>query len=529
MANQYDADVIVIGSGTVGSNAAYELAKQGKSVIILEAGVRIPRWKLIESFRNSPRRQDYNGPYPDQPWAHTSSSHEYVENVGGFPMVANFLKLVGGSTWHWGGATWRFIPDDFKMKSTYGVGRDWPISYDDLEPWYVKAEWEIGVAGNMNEDQSGARPGQTWPPRSKDFPMPAQKNSYMLDTFKNAIAPMGYDVVAEPSAMMSGSYRGRPGCVGNNNCAPVCPIGANYSGVFHADLAVEAGCKLITDATVDKIIKGADGKIEAVHYKSSDGSEATLSAKTFVLAAHGYESPKLLIMSDVGNKNDMVGRNLMPHLGLGVDFFSEDAVWPGRGPIQQGAIFTYRDGESRSRHSGMKHAVNNFVPNENITKRLLKKGVLGSQLDDRIRHDSARYMSLYTMFETLPDPANRVQPGDKTDALGNPNIRLTYNVDDYARGAIDPCIGDYQKFVQAMNGETLNMSRDLANHDHIMGTTIMGASAEDSVVDKDCRSWEHENLFIVGTGNLPSSSVVNPTLTAVALAIRAADTIAKEV
>ncbi|MER5172477.1 GMC family oxidoreductase [Thioclava sp. GXIMD2076] len=529
MANDYDADVIVIGSGTVGANAAYELAKQGKSVLMLEAGVRIPRWRLIEAFRNSPRRTDYNGPYPDEPWAHTSASHDYVENDGDFPMIANFLKLVGGSTWHWGGATWRFIPDDFKMQSTYGVGRDWPIEYSDLEPWYVKAEYEIGVAGNMKEDQSGVRKGETWPPRSKDFPMPAQKNSYMLDTFKSRIEPLGFDVVAEPSAMMSGNYRGRPGCVGNNNCAPVCPIGANYSGVFHADLAVEAGVKLMTNTTVTQIEKGPDGKIAAVKWKSSKGDEGRLTAKVFVLAAHGYESAKLMITSEVGNSSDMVGRNLMPHLGLGFDFFSEDPVWPGRGPIQQGAIFSYRDGPTRSQHSGMKHAVNNFVPNEAMTKRLLKKGVLGSELDARIKHDSARYMSLYSMFETLPDPANRVQPGPHKDALGQPNLRITYAVDDYARGAIDPCINDYQQFVSAMNGEVLNMSRDLANHDHIMGTVIMGDKATDSVVDKDCRSWDHENLFVVSTGNLPSSSVVNPTLTAVALAIRAADTIAKEV
>lgn len=528
MAQEYDADVIVIGSGTVGSNAAYELAKQGKSVIILEAGLRIPRWKLIENFRTSPRRKDYNGPYPNAPWAHTSADHDYVVNVGSFPMVANFLKLVGGSTWHWGGAAWRLIPNDFKIKSLYGVGRDWPIDYKDLEPWYVKAEYEIGVAGDGKQDQSGAR-HEPWPPRSRPYPMPAQENTYMVNRFAKAIAPMGYEVVAEPSAMMSGNYRGRPGCVGNNNCAPVCPIGANYSGVFHADLAVEAGARLITDATVDKIEKGANGKISAVHYKSSDGSQARLTAKAFVLAAHGYESPKLMIMSDVGNSNDMVGRNLMPHLGLSVSFFSEEAVWPGRGPIQQGAIFNMRDGEFRKRHSGMKHAINNFNANETITQRLLKQGVLGSELDTRIRHDSARYMGLYSMFETLPDPANRVQPGSGHDALGNPNIQLTYAVDDYAKGAVDPCMKDFGNFIKAMNGETISHEPTLENHDHIMGTVIMGDNPKDSVVDKDCRSWDHDNLFVVGTGNLPSSAVVNPTLTAVALAIRAGDTIAREV
>ncbi|TMV82564.1 GMC family oxidoreductase [Thioclava sp. BHET1] len=528
MAKDYDADVVVIGSGTIGSNAAYELAKQGKSVIILEAGPRVPRWKLIENFRNSPRRKDYNGPYPNAPWAHTSAELDYVVNVGSFAMIANFLKLVGGSTWHWGGATWRLIPNDFKLKTLYGVGRDWPISYEDLEPWYVKAEYEIGVAGDGEQDQSGHL-GKAWPPRSAPYPMPAQKNSYMVNTFGKAIAPGGYEIVAEPSAMMSGNYRGRPGCVGNNNCAPVCPIGANYSGVFHADLAVEAGAQLITDRTVVRIEKGEGRKISAVHWKSSTGEEGKLTAKVFLLAAHGYESPKLMIMSDVGNSNDMVGRNLMPHLGLGVDFFVPEPVYPGRGPIQQGAIFKHRDGPFRSQYSGMKHAINNFNMNETVTQMALKDGVLGSALNDRIRHDSARYMSLYSMFETLPEPSNRVQPGKGRDAMGNPNIQLTYNVPDYTKGAIDPCYDDFSYFIKAMNGKAIDHNKTLGNHDHIMGTVIMGDSAKDSVVDKDNRSWDHDNLFVVSTGNLPSSSVVNPTLTGVALGIRAADTIAKEV
>jgi hypothetical protein len=134
MATQYDADVIVIGSGAIGSNAAHLLAQRGKSVIILEAGERIPRWKIVENFRSSPRKNNLNDPYPNFPWAMSSFDKDYIENTGNFNYVPYQLRLVGGTTWHWAAATWRFLPNDMKMKSLYGVSNDWPLDYSDLEP-----------------------------------------------------------------------------------------------------------------------------------------------------------------------------------------------------------------------------------------------------------------------------------------------------------------------------------------------------------------------------------------------------------
>jgi choline dehydrogenase-like flavoprotein len=155
MATQYDADVIVIGSGAIGSNAAHLLAQRGKSVIILEAGERIPRWKIVENFRSSPRKNNLNDPYPNFPWAMSSFDKDYIENTGNFNYVPYQLRLVGGTTWHWAAATWRFLPNDMKMKSLYGVSNDWPLDYSDLEPWYDLAEYNLGVAGSDTDDQSG--------------------------------------------------------------------------------------------------------------------------------------------------------------------------------------------------------------------------------------------------------------------------------------------------------------------------------------------------------------------------------------
>lgn len=133
MNQHYDADVIVIGSGALGSIAATHLARKGKSVTILEAGENIPRWKIVENFRNSSKKGNYNSPYPNEPWAHHSYDEQYIENTGSFDFRPGMLKLVGGTTWHWAAACWRYLPNDMKLKTLYGVGRDWPMEYGELE------------------------------------------------------------------------------------------------------------------------------------------------------------------------------------------------------------------------------------------------------------------------------------------------------------------------------------------------------------------------------------------------------------
>jgi glucose dehydrogenase len=528
MTMQYDADVVVIGSGALGSNAAYELAKQGRSVILLEAGSRIPRWKILENFRTSSRKANFNDPYPNEPWAHTSYDPDYLENTGSFNVRPGMLKLVGGTTWHWAAACWRYLPNDMKLKTLYGVGRDWPIDYDTLEPYYQRAEEALGVAGNGDEDQSG-QGGKAWPPRSKAYPLPPDATTYMNQQLVKRLAPEGYHYIHEPNGRVTKPYDGRPACCGNNNCMPVCPIGAMYSGDMHATHAENAGAKLITEATAYKLEKGAGNKIVAVHYRKPDGSDVRLTARYFVVAAHGLETPKLLLVSDVANSSDQVGRNLMDHTGIGLLMIGDEPLWPGRGAVQQGGIFNWRDGDFRKQHSAVKHSMSNAVPNRTVTERLLKQGVIGPELDERIRHDAARWIDVGTVFEMLPNPSNRVTPSDKKDALGIPMLRVNYDVDDYVKAGKEIAKKDYARFAKIFNAEVVEDESGWQNRDHIMGTVIMGSNPKDSVVNGDCRTHDHDNLFLATTGVIPASGVINPTLTGVALSIRIADTINKEI
>jgi choline dehydrogenase-like flavoprotein len=144
------ADVVVVGSGVAGAIVAHQLASTGKSVILLEAGPRMPRWEIVERFRNQPDKTDFMAPYPSGPWAphpEYGPPNDYLILKGEHKFNSQYIRAVGGTTWHWAASAWRFIPNDFKMKTVYGVGRDWPIQYDDLEHYYQRAEEELGVWG----------------------------------------------------------------------------------------------------------------------------------------------------------------------------------------------------------------------------------------------------------------------------------------------------------------------------------------------------------------------------------------------
>jgi choline dehydrogenase-like flavoprotein len=167
----------VIGSGVMGGLVAARLAKAGKSVTILEAGPRVTRAEIVERFRNAPvklsltnmKLQGAGSPFPNPP--HIPSLYgDYLQQVGPVKYPTKYLRVVGGTTWHFGSALWRMIPNDFKIQTLYGRGRDWPVDYDELEPFYCEAEAELGVTGVDGQDESG-HGGAACPPRSKPFPM----------------------------------------------------------------------------------------------------------------------------------------------------------------------------------------------------------------------------------------------------------------------------------------------------------------------------------------------------------------------
>jgi choline dehydrogenase-like flavoprotein len=550
MPDDLSADIVVIGSGICGSLVAERLAKTGASVLILEAGPRITRNQLVLYYRNAPRKGDWMAPYPPSRWAphptyeadwgsatdqdkpnvarqgSNEQGNGYLVQAGPTPYPAEYIRVVGGTTWHWAAHMWRLLPNDFRIRSLYGVGKDWPVTYDELDPYYQEGEERTGVSGAPN----------TGSPRAQPFPMEPVAEPWAMRRFRERLEPGGYPVVANTTARNSRAYDGRPPCCGANNCQPICPVDAQYHGGLAAASAEAAGAKLLANAVVYRIEPDAGGRIAAVHYFDPDRVSHRVTGKSFVLAANGIESPKLLLMSvsdrypnGIANGSGMVGRNLMDHPSSSLTFDAEDELWLGRGPQSPASINTFRDGPFRSEHAAFRLDFTNISQVRSATEDLITAGVYGPELEKQLRYRAAHQCNVKNVPEVLPHPDNRVVLSDRKDDLGLPKPQVHFALGDYLHKCMDVAKQEYTRIAELMGGTNLRFTpeREYANNQHIMGTLSMGNDPKDSVVDGFGRAHDHENLFIAGTGIMPTGATVNPTLTALALAFRTADQIAK--
>ncbi|MBE2293903.1 MAG: GMC family oxidoreductase [Phycisphaerales bacterium] len=528
---EYDADVIVIGAGGLGAVVALQAAKAGKSVIMLEAGPEIPNWKVIQNWRSSPRKDNFVAPYGDYPWAPNSYTKGYLDKDIDTLRWPGTVRAVGGTSRHWTGITWRFLPEDFKLQSTHGVGRDWPIGYDDLEPFYTEAEYFIGVSGMDSDDQSGKHAGLAYPHRSKPYPMSPEAKPYSVQRLQMRLAPMGMRIIHAPCARASRNYDGRPACIGNNLCQqPECPIGAKFSGEMAVEKARAAGVKLRSEVVVDTLKKDGSGKITSLSYQTRDGVRQTLKAKTYVIAGHALETPKLLLMNELANRSGQLGRNLMVHPGFASFFEVDEPLWQGRGQYNHAIMVNWRSGDHRKESAAFTMSPWNVNKTADLTNILLQSKLIGSKLDAAIPEAVGRTVMMLSILEDLANPDNGVSlnPNWK-DALGLPGLHFKYRVADYTKACLPNIFNDSANIAQAMGVKKAPMLEYFITHGHLMGTVMMGDDPSNSVVDRNLRCHDHENLFLVTTGVYPSSTAVNPTLTGYALAFRAGHYIAAEV
>lgn len=530
MPSTNSADVVIVGSGIAACQIAQKLAKTGIDVLMLEAGPRIERWRVVENYRNSAFQGDFQAPYPPSvhaPHPYYSPTNDYLIQRGPEPYKAGYLRVAGGTTWHWSAQSWRLLPNDMKLQSTYGVGRDWPISYDDLEPYYYESEVEMGVGG-PNEGLLN--------PRAKPYPHPALPLSDFDAKFKKVVEADGYHLVTEPAARNTAPFDGRPACCGNSNCMPICPIEAQYTGETALRKAEAAKARLLTNAVVYRVEHDDSDNIVAVHYKDPDGSTHRVTGKLFVLAANAIETPKLMLISKsdkfkngIGNSSDQVGRNLMDHPGTSVSFLSAEPMWAGRGPMRLSCMVDMMDGPFRREHSAMKINVGNYTPTRAVSEYLLSQGVYGAELDAKIREYASRWVVVNSFFDILPDPDNRITASTEfKDALGIPRPEVHYRIHDYVDKAAKVARGHYARIAALFGGTEIHYADNYFNNNHIMGTLIMGDDPRTSVVDKHLRCHDHPNLFIASSGVMVSAGTVNCTLTLSALAMRLADTLIAE-
>jgi len=204
-----EADVIIVGSGVAGALLAAKLAEAGVKVAILEAGTRVDRAEATQRFWDAAIKVP-ECPYPPSPQADHPISNDpdyWYRQLGPDKFKSTYLKVLGGTTWHWLGTCLRYVPNDFRLSTRYGRGIDWPISYADLEPFYGQAENEIGVSGDGNEALGS--------PRSTNYPMPAIPQTFLDKVYAKALAGTQYEVRATPQGRNSSDRDGRPACCGN--------------------------------------------------------------------------------------------------------------------------------------------------------------------------------------------------------------------------------------------------------------------------------------------------------------------------
>ena len=564
MSNEYD--VVIIGAGVAGALVAWKLAEAGSRVVMIDAGERryeaADRAAFVTTFAQAVQRdKSPSQPYQPKvdarhPQVLTSpdvvdfkligqaqpGEKPYFVQIGPDIWKTQYQRLVGGSTWSWHGNCPRFVPSDFKLQTLYQRAVDWPISYDDLEPWYCDAEDAIGVAGNHDEwnDLFGAY-------RSREFPMPEIAQCYGDQRLKEALSGFSFDdvevqVLSLPQARNSRRYDDRPACEGNSNCIPICPIQAKYDASVHVRKALALGARLIDTAIVTDLKLDAFGNIDEVVYRTWDDPQPqSVKGKIVVLAAHALESAKLLLMSNGGagiaNSSDQVGRNLMDHLGGEGAALLPFQVFPFRGPQSTSCIESFREHKFRNEKCAFRMTIGNDGwgrtkhPFDTL-KDLTDSKLFGADLQKELLDTVSRQLRIAYSTEQLPAPDNRVMLSDQKDDFGMPRPIIEFRVDDYSRKGMEYAQGIIKKIFTAVGAcqedwefTDLKSDRFFSGSGHIMGTCRMGSDPATSVVDPECRSHDHKNLFIVGCSVFPTGGTTNPTVTLAALALRAAASI----
>jgi choline dehydrogenase-like flavoprotein len=529
MVDHIGADVLIVGSGIAGSLLAERLASQDTKVAILEAGPRIDRpdaverfWKAELKFPESPYPMSRETPHPT-----VADLDAWYVQAGPDKFKSTYLKVVGGTTWHWLGTCLRFLPDDFRLRTKYGRGVDWPVQYEDLVPWYEAAEKAIGVSGDSHEFLGS--------PRGASYPMPPIPQTWLDRRFAEALAGTEYEVRATPQARNSVEYDDRPACCGSASCIPICPVQAKYDATVHLKKAELKGVAVHAETTATFIEVGAQDAIAAIHFRRSDGTSGRATAKVFVLAAHAIETPRLLLASHaekapngVANGSDQVGRNLMDHPTQLTWAQSRDPVWPYRGPLSTSRIENLRTGPWRDNRGAFRIEIGNDgwswptgAPISTASE-LAKQGLRGAALDTQLRDHAARHVRLAALVEQLPDADNRiVLDHDASDGFGIPRPRVHFRLDEYVQNGLAAARAVHEDVLRRLGVTGVWHREQAEGPGHIIGTTRMGTDPNKSVVDANLRTHEHPNLFILGSGVFPTSGTANPTLTIAALSLRA--------
>lgn len=520
-------DVCIVGAGLVGGVMAYELARRGVRVVILEAG---PRYSLQDRMKYM--EDIVFGRIPGPAFTSNLPARDVYSNAGEVEYPVNWLraKAVGGSTLHWGGQIWRFLESDFRLKSLYGIADDWPVSYDELEPYYAKAERALGVAGKVDN------PFLSW--RSTDYPLPAFPFSVADKVFEKGCQKLGVVMHSIPHARNSVPYGNRPACLAFSTCTNqrVCPIGAQYTAERHLELAEATGkVTVVPNANVVRLVTDRRGRVAKAIYMGHDKKEVEQKGQVFVLAAHAVESARLLLLSEssrfpqgLANGSGIVGKNFMERPSIAVKGLFAQNVFPHRIGFPTAGTLQFCNPKNRHELAAMKlafHTLSSPTPYDIAAS----SGNWGQALAKEIRESFGHEILVEAATEQLPDPNNAISLDPQLrDYFGDPAPRLTYSFGPYEKASLEEGVRLGRKILGAVGVDEIEDEVEHGFPGHPMGTCRMGNDPQTSVVDRNLRAHEVPNLYVVGSSVFVTGSSLQPSLTIAALAIRAAEHIGKK-
>ena len=544
MAGRDSFDVCVIGTGAGGGVMLKELTAAGFGVVALERGPFLQTSQFSDDeLRIVVRDQLFS---PDQ--LETSRFDEKSPTQTG--RFNNLAHCVGGTMTHWASWSWRFRPDEFEVLSREGpvAGAslaDWPISYEELEPYYEKAEWEFGVAGNAEANPFGA-------PRQKGYPNPPHPPRTSALRFDAGARKLGYRPFPVPTAINSRDYGGRPACIYGGACQQFgCPIHAkatSFSVLIPKALAT-GRLDLRPDAMVYEIAVGEDGRARSVRYLDADGSAHEVFARHVVVSAGAIGSPHLLLLSRSGafpqglaNTSGLVGRNLTFHVHAVAGFVIDAPALGFTGLETHAAIDDLHPSDAqRGFIRGGVVAELNIPSKLPLAYASSAQGfpglerLWGKAYKDYLRR-FPRAVAIGSVLEDLPMEANRIDLDPEVkDARGLPVPRITHrqHPNDLAMQRwfaerlleIADAAGAVEKWVPHLPGVTdLDEQRAMpGSAGHFHGSCRMGDDPSNSVLDRFCRAHDVPNLWVVDGSCFPTSGGYNPTLTILANAYRVAD------
>jgi choline dehydrogenase-like flavoprotein len=516
-----DADVGIVGAGAAGGVLAFELARRGIKVVVLDSG---PRHEFA-------RRREYVRRYlrHENPWQ-TLPRELDRQSFGGsaaYRLDGRRVRGIGGSTLHWEGYTLRLHANDFRLRSLYGLGDDWPIGYADLEADYGAAERSLGVAGSDDDVFAS--------PRTTAFPLPPFPFSYSDGLFAPVCARLGVGLHHLPQARNSVAYDGRAKCSACSTCQ-VCPTGAKASiDLTHIPQAEATGkAEVRPEATVLRLETNDAGRVSAAVYAGRDRAERRLTARLFVLAGGAVENARLLLLSrssavptGLANRSGLVGKFFMSHPSIDVIGRARERVYPYRIGFSTAMSRKYAIERDRgTRGAFLLEFLNSAGPTpEQIA---VKSGESGEALRRHVREEFGRWLGIRVYAEHLPERGNAVSLSPRSrDYFDNPGPHIQCDLGRYERGALEEGKDVARKILTTM-GVSEMQTGNQSFSGHQIGTHRMGTDPRTSVVDVNLRAHDVDNLYACDGSVFPTSSGWNPTLTIMAVAWRASEHILSE-